>query len=54
MDVSFNWRSFYHFQKLRNDEHAQKEIREIAQQMLDLVKGIGGNPYEYTIKAFNL
>lgn len=54
MDVSFNWRSFYHFQKLRNDEHAQKEIREIAQQMLDLVKGIGGNPYEHTIKAFNL
>ena len=24
--------------KLRNDEHAQKEIREIAQKMLQLVR----------------
>ena len=54
MDIMFNWRSFYHFQKLRNDEHAQKEVREIAQQMLDLVKNIEGNPFKYTIKAFNL
>ena len=54
MDIMFNWRSFYHFQKLRNDEHAQKEVREVAQQMLDLVKNIEGNPFEHTIKAFNL
>jgi len=54
MDVMFNWRSFYHFQKLRNDEHAQKEVREVAQQMLDLVKNIEGNPFQYTITAFNL
>jgi thymidylate synthase ThyX len=50
----FNWRSFYHFQKLRNDEHAQLEVRELAQQMLELVKTIEGNPFEQTIKAFNL
>jgi thymidylate synthase (FAD) len=54
MDVMFNWRSFYHFQKLRNDEHAQKEVRELAQQMLELVKTIEGNPFEQTIKAFKL
>jgi thymidylate synthase (FAD) len=54
MDVMFNWRSFYHFQKLRNDEHAQKEVREVAQQMLDLVKNIEGNPFQYTIKSFDL
>ena len=41
MDVSFNFRSFMHFQKLRNDDHAQDEIHEIAQKMLDLVKGTG-------------
>ena len=52
MDIMFNWRSFYHFQKLRNDEHAQKEVRELAQQMLDLVKNIEGNPFKNTIKAF--
>lgn len=54
MDVSFNWRSFYHFQKLRNDEHAQKEVREVAQRMLELVSNIEGNPFEHTIKAFGL
>jgi thymidylate synthase (FAD) len=54
MDIMFNWRSFYHFQKLRNDEHAQKEVRELAQQMLELVKNIEGNPFKYTIESFNL
>jgi len=32
--MTFNFRSFIHFQKLRNSEHAQKEIRDIAQEML--------------------
>lgn len=54
MDISFNWRSFYHFQKLRNDEHAQKEVRELAQEMLNLVKNIENNPFKETIKAFGL
>jgi len=54
MDVMFNWRSFYHFQQLRNSEHAQVEVRELAQQMLDLVKSIDGNPFKDTIAAFNL
>lgn len=54
MDVMFNWRSFAHFQSLRNSEHSQKEVREIAQQMLELVKNIDGYPFQYTIEAFNL
>jgi thymidylate synthase ThyX len=54
MDVIFNWRSFYHFQQLRNSEHAQLEVRQLAQDMLQLVKQIEGNPFEHTIKAFNL
>jgi len=54
MDVMFNWRSFYNFQKLRNDEHSQKEVREVAQQMLELVKDIEGNPFKHTIDAFKL
>jgi thymidylate synthase (FAD) len=52
MDVMFNWRSFYHFQQLRNSEHAQLEVRQLAQDMLQLVKQIEGNPFEHTIKAF--
>jgi thymidylate synthase (FAD) len=51
-DVQFNMRSFANFLKLRNSEHAQLEIREIAQQMLELVKSIEGNPFEHTIKAW--
>lgn len=54
MDVMFNWRSFFHFQNLRNSEHAQIEVRELAQEMLDLVKNIEGNPFELTIEAFGL
>jgi thymidylate synthase (FAD) len=54
MDIMFNWRSFAHFLKLRDSEHAQKEVREIAQQMLHKVKEIPGNPFEKTIKAFEL
>lgn len=53
-DVMFNMRSFANFLKLRMSEHAQLEIRDIAQQMLRLVKEIDGNPFEHTIKAFNL
>ena len=54
MDVMFNWRSFYHFQQLRNSEHAQVEVRELAQMMLALVKTIDGNPFKHTIEAFGL
>jgi thymidylate synthase (FAD) len=51
-DISFNMRSFANFLKLRNSEHAQLEIREIAQEMLELVKNIDGNPFEHTIKSW--
>jgi flavin-dependent thymidylate synthase len=51
-DVMFNWRSFHHFLALRNKPDAQKEIRDIAAAMLDLVKNIQGNPFEHTIEAF--
>ena len=51
-DVMFNMRSFVHFQRLRNDEAAQVEIREIAQEMLRLVKECG--EYEHTLTAFGL
>ena len=54
MDISFNFRSFVHFLRLRDSEHAQKEVRELAQQMLHQVKQIEGNPFELTIKAFKL
>ena len=48
----FNMRSFANFLKLRNSEHAQLEIREIAQEMLKLVSEIEGNPFEHTLKAW--
>ena len=48
-DIMFNMRSFANFQKLRNSEHAQKEIREIAQLMIDLVREIPDKPFKHTL-----
>lgn len=53
-DIMFNFRSFAHFLGLRNTEHAQLEIRQLAQSMLKLVKEIDGNPFEHTLAAFKL
>ena len=53
-DITFNMRSFANFQKLRNSEHAQVEIREIAAKMLELVEGIEGKPFKCTLEAFKL
>jgi len=52
-DVMFNMRSFHNFITQRMDSHAQKEIQEIAAEMLSLVKNIEGNPFKYTLEAFN-
>lgn len=53
-DIMFNWRSFYHFLNLRNKDDAQKEIREIAEEMLNLIKNLENNPFQHTIEAFGL
>lgn len=50
--VTFNLLSFVHFQKLRNSEHAQKEIREIAAEMLRLVRESGR--FENSLKAWGV
>ena len=50
-DVMFNMCSFANFIQLRNSKHAQKEIREIAQQMWDLVATIEGEPFKFTLQA---
>lgn len=49
-DISFNFRSFMHFQGLRNEENAQLEIREIAQKMLELVKNTGS--FHESLRSF--
>jgi flavin-dependent thymidylate synthase len=53
-DVMFNFKSFSHFIKLRTKDDAQLEIQEIGKKMVELVKGIEGNPFEHTLKAFKL
>jgi flavin-dependent thymidylate synthase len=50
-DIMFNMRSFANFIKLRNSEHAQLEIREIAQQMWGLLLNIEGEPFKHTLDA---
>lgn len=51
-DVSFNFRSFVHFQRLRNSTHAQREIQQIAEKMLSLVHQTGA--FNLSIEAFGL
>lgn len=54
MDVMFNFRSFCHFQGLRNKSNAQAEIHEISSTCIDLVKRIEGNPFRHSLEAFEL
>lgn len=51
-DVMFNFRSFVHFLRLRYSTHAQLEVRELAGEMLRLVKGTG--QFDATLEAFGL
>lgn len=51
-DVQFNFRSFYHFLKLRYAMDAQKEIRDLASQMLQQVHAQGD--FNKTLIAFGL
>jgi len=50
-DVLFNMRSFANFVKLRDSEHAQLEIRMIAQQMWNEVESIEGKPFSETLRV---
>jgi len=52
MDVMFNWRSFNHFLGLRRKPDAQKEVHDLADQMLKIVRDIPGSPFKHTLTAF--
>lgn len=58
LETQFIWTgsllAFVHLWNLRLKPDAQLETREVAQEMLDLVKAIEGNPFEHTITAFGL
>lgn len=51
-DVMFNFRSFVHFLRLRYSTHAQLEVRDLAGEMLRLVKETG--QFNATLSAFGL
>lgn len=50
-DISFNFRSFMHFQGLRNKPEAQLEVCNLAKEMLELVRQTG--KFDESLKAFN-
>ena len=52
-DVTFNMRSFANFIKLRNSEHAQLEIKEVAQQMWNLVQTETEGKFENVLKVID-
>lgn len=52
---SFNRFSFdgvLQFYNKRASSHAQKEIEDIAKQMIQCIKDIPGNPFKYSLNAF--
>jgi len=51
-DVTFNMRSFANFIKLRKSEHSQKEIKDLAAEMLELVENIEDKPFKATFDAW--
>lgn len=50
MDIMFNFRSFMHFQGLRNKTDAQKEIRDLASEMLELVRNT--HQFDMSLEGF--
>jgi thymidylate synthase (FAD) len=54
LDMSCNFRTFVHFQKLRNSEHAQLEIRELAQEMILMVREETNDSFRYSLEAWGL
>ena len=53
-DIMFNWRSFMHFYGLRHKPAAQREIFDVCDDMLQLIRGIAGNPFRYTMEAWGI
>lgn len=49
-DVQFNFRSFMHFAGLRYAVNAQKEVRDLASEMLRQVIAVGD--FEHSLRAF--
>lgn len=58
LETQFIWTgsllAFTHLWNLRLKNDTQKETRQVAEKMLDLVKNIDGNPFKHTLAAFNL
>jgi len=58
LNTTFIWTgsllSFVHLWNLRLKPDTQVETKEVAQEMLELVKNIEGNPFKHTIEAFKL
>jgi len=46
--------SFIHLFNLRLKKDTQQETREVVELMLQQLKSIEGNPFEHSLKAFNL
>lgn len=53
-DISFNFRSFVHFVRLRYSKHAQREVSMLARQMIEQVLAIPGNPFKHSLEAFGI
>ncbi len=54
LSVMMNMSCFHNFYTLRSDDAAQKEIQWISNEMLHSIGNIPGNPFKYTLEAWDL
>ena len=58
LNTTFIWTgsllALFHLFNLRLKSDTQAETRDVAMQMLEQIKSIEGNPFEHSLKAFNL
>lgn len=48
----FSFAGVMEFYRKRSVDFAQNEIKEVAAQMIEEIKNIPGNPFEYSLKAY--
>lgn len=56
LETEFIWTGSFlalmHLFDLRLKDDTQKETRDVVKEMKKLIKGIEGNPFEHSLKAF--
>ncbi|HLS52701.1 MAG TPA: hypothetical protein VK031_01930, partial [Tissierellaceae bacterium] len=48
----FSFAGIVEFHRKRGASDAQKEVRDLADMMIDVVRNIEGNPFKYSLEVY--